>query len=149
MSISLVLPEQLYKLYELYNFIDCIIISMNIPGVIEELKKKYPGKRILLNNRTNCTEILCEVDPTSAHPSHSEVVAIIDQTDKHLHNQGTEIYKVVKGVLSLVVDGRILVLNEGQSYTISPGQVHQATGNETWVQVTSKPGWKKSDHKIK
>jgi mannose-6-phosphate isomerase-like protein (cupin superfamily) len=122
---------------------------MNIPGVIEELKKKYPGKRILLNNRQNCTEILCETDPTPLHPSYSEAISIIDKTDKHVHSSSKEIYKVEKGVLSLDIDGRKFVLNEGQSITIEPGQTHQATGNETWVKVTSRPGWKKSDHKVK
>ena len=34
------------------------MMLMNIPEVIEELKKKYPGKIIFLNNRQNCTEIL-------------------------------------------------------------------------------------------
>jgi quercetin dioxygenase-like cupin family protein len=121
---------------------------MNIPGVIEELKKKYPGKKILLNNRQNCTEILCEVEPTSVHPSWSEAISIIDKTDNHVHSQSKETYKVIKGVLSLVIDGRQFVLNEGQSLTIEPGQVHQATGNETWIKVSSKPGWKKSDHKV-
>lgn len=122
---------------------------MNIPGVIEELKKKYPGKRILLNNRLNCTEILCEIEPTADHPAYSEVVSIIDKTDLHHHTSTKEVYKVVKGVLSLVIDGRQFVLNEGQSLTIEPGQTHQATGDETWVKVNSKPGWKKSDHKLK
>lgn len=121
---------------------------MNIPGVIEELKKKYPGKRILLNNRVNCTEILCEVEPSSIHPSYSEVIAVIDKTDTHYHDHSREVYKVIKGILSLVVDGRQYVLNEGQHLTIELGQVHQATGNETWVSVSSKPGWKKSDHHI-
>lgn len=121
---------------------------MNIPEVIEELKKKYPGKKILLNNRKNCTEILCEIEPTSAHPSYSEVISIIDKTDLHYHDFTKEIYKVTKGVLTLVVEGRKHVLNEGQSYTIEPGQPHEAFGNETWVTCSSKPGWKKSDHRL-
>jgi len=121
---------------------------MNIPGVIEELKKKYPGKRILLNNRQNCTEILCEIEPTSAHAGYSEAVSVIDKTDAHKHTATTETYKIVKGVLVLLVDGRKYVLNEGQSYVIQPGQTHEATGTETWVLCSSKPGWKKSDHHI-
>lgn len=121
---------------------------MNITGVIEELKKKYPGKKIFLNNRQNCTEILCEVDPTSLHPSHSEVISIIDKTDSHHHDKTTEIYKVLKGVLTLIVDGRKYILNDGQSYTIEPGQIHEAIGDETWVKCSSKPGWKKEDHLV-
>ncbi len=121
---------------------------MNIPGVIEELKKKYPGKKIFLNNRQNCTEILCETEPAALHPSYSEVVSVIDKTDLHYHDLTRETYKVMKGVLSLEVDGRKLVLNEGQTYTIEHGEKHEATGNETWVLCISKPGWKKSDHKL-
>ncbi|MFH0773139.1 MAG: cupin domain-containing protein [bacterium] len=121
---------------------------MNITGVIEELKKKYPGKKILLNNRQNCTEILCETDPAGIHPSHSEVISVMDKTDSHYHDQTTEIYTVIKGVLTLIVDGKKYILNDGQSYTIGPGQVHEAIGNETWVKCVSKPGWKKSDHHI-
>ncbi|PIQ71464.1 hypothetical protein COZ40_00320 [Candidatus Roizmanbacteria bacterium CG_4_10_14_3_um_filter_39_13] len=121
---------------------------MNITSVIEELKKKYPKKRILLNNRQNCTEILCEIDPTSLHPNHSIALAIIDKTITHYHTLSEETYKVVKGVLSLSVDGKKLVLNEGQTFVIKPGLIHEATGNETWVQITSKPGWKQKDHHI-
>lgn len=121
---------------------------MNITDVIEELKKKYPGKKILLNNRQNCTEILCEVEPTLLHPSHSLAIAIIDKTTAHYHDTCEEIYKVIKGVLSISVADKKFVLNEGQSLVIKPGLVHEANGNETWVQVTSKPGWKQKDHHI-
>jgi len=121
---------------------------MNIPGVIEELKKKHPGNKIFLSNRQNCTEVLCETDSAALHPSYSEVIAVIDKTDLHYHDGARETYKVLKGVLTLIVDGRTLVLNEGQSYTIEPGEKHEAKGAETWVSCKSKPGWKKSDHKI-
>ena len=122
---------------------------MNITGAIEELKKKYPGKNILLNNRQNCTEILCEVEPTSSHPSYSEALSILDKTDAHYHNITKETYKIIKGVLTLIVDGRKYILNEGQSFIVEPGQLHEAIGNETWVLCSSKPGWKKSDHHLK
>jgi len=125
------------------------MMLMNIPEVIEELKKKYPGKIIFLNNRQNCTEILCETEPAATHPSFSEVISVIDKTDPHLHDLTRETYKVIKGVLSLIVDGRTYVLNEGQTYTIEPGQQHEALGTETWVQISSKPGWKKSDYHAK
>ena len=35
---------------------------MKINEVLEELKKTYPGKKIILN-KNNLTEILCEIDP--------------------------------------------------------------------------------------
>jgi len=122
---------------------------MNITGVIEELKKKYPGKKILLNSRQNCTEILCEVEPTTEHSSHSIVISVIDKTEAHYHTITQETYQVVKGVLALTVDGVKYVLNEGQTYTIKPGQIHDAVGTETWVKCSSKPGWKKGDHHLK
>lgn len=119
---------------------------MNITGVIEEMKKKYPGKKILLNNRQNCTEILCEIEPTSLHPSQSVAISVIDKTLAHYHDVTTETYEVLKGVLALSVDGKKYVLNVGQTMTIKPGQIHEATGNETWIRCTSKPGWKQKDH---
>lgn len=121
---------------------------MNITNVIEELKKKYPGKRILLNDRKNCTEILCEIEPTALHPSHSVAVAVIDNTIDHFHDTSEETYTVIKGVLSLTVDKKKFVLNEGQSLVIKPGLVHTASGNETWVKVSSRPGWKQKDHHV-
>lgn len=121
---------------------------MNITNVIEELKKKYPGKKILLNNRQNCTEILCEVDPTALHSNHSMAISVIDRVIAHFHDTSEETYKIIKGVLSLEIDGKKYVLNEGQSMVIKPGLHHEASGNETWVQVTSKPGWQKNDHHI-
>lgn len=123
---------------------------MNITNVIEELKKKYPRKKIVLNDRQNCTEILCEIEETSLHPNRSVAIAVIDKSIAHYHDTSEETYKVIKGVLSLTVGSEKFVLNEGQSFIIKPGLVHEATGNETWVQVTSKPGWKQKDHhKIK
>lgn len=119
---------------------------MNITEVIEELKRKYPGKKILLNNRQNCTEILCEIEPTTLHPSYSSVISVIDKTEPHYHSTTTETYEVISGVLALTVDKEKYVLNVGQSYTIKPGQIHEADGNETWIKCSSKPGWKKSDH---
>lgn len=119
---------------------------MNITNVIEELKKKYPGKKILLNNRQNCTEILCEIDSTSLHTDHSVAIAVIDKAVAHYHDTSEETYRVIKGVLSLSVEGKKYIMNEGQTYRIEPGQVHESTGDETWVQIISKPGWKQKDH---
>ena len=119
---------------------------MNINGVIETLKKQYPGKKIILNSKENLTEILCETDSSSGHPEKSVAVSVIDRTEPHYHNETTEVYEVVKGQLTLIVDGKPQILNVGQSATIYPGQIHSATGDETWVKVISKPGWKKKNH---
>jgi len=119
---------------------------MHITDVISELKKKYPGKKILMNNRNNVTEILCEIDPASAHASHSTVISVIDKTDKHFHEITTETYKVLKGTLTLIIEDKKVILNEGESQVILPNQKHEAIGDETWVRCTSKPGWKHQDH---
>lgn len=119
---------------------------MRINEVIEELRSKYPGKSILLNDKHNLSEILCEVDPTSRHDGFSVAVAVIDKTEPHLHKVTTEVYEVQKGELDLKVNGKTFHLTQGQSFTIQPGEIHEATGNETWVKVTSKPGWRAKDY---
>lgn len=121
---------------------------MNITKVIEELKKTYPGKKIVLNDRNNCSEILCETEPSSQHPTYSKAISVIDKTKPHYHNNTTETYRVVRGTLSLIIEGKERVLTEGQTYTILPGQIHEARGSETWVECDSKPGWKQTDHHI-
>jgi len=126
----------------------CIMKVMNIPEVIEELKKKYPGKKILMNHKKNVTEILCETDPTSAHASHSTVISVIDKTDLHFHEKSTETYSVIKGTLTLRIDGETVVLAAGESQVILPHQKHEAMGDATWVKCTSKPGWRRLDHHL-
>lgn len=119
---------------------------MNINSVIDTLKKQYPGKEIILNSKENLTEILCEIEPTSLHPDYSVAISVIDKTDAHYHNGITELYEVIKGELQMIIDGKLTILHVGQSITIYPGQIHSATGDETWIKVTSKPGWLKKDH---
>jgi len=121
---------------------------MNITDVIEQMQKKYPGKRILLNNRQNCTEILCEIEPTTSQSNKSVAIAVIDKTVAHYHDVTTEEYEVIKGVLELSIAGKKYVLNAGQKMTILPGQIHEATGNETWIKCTSAPGWRQKDHHL-
>ncbi len=121
---------------------------MNILKVLEEFKSTYPGKRIVLNDRNQCTEILCEVEPSSAHPTFSKAISVVDKTKPHFHNLTTETYVVIKGTLTLSIDGISREMKPGDSVTITPGQVHEASGHETWFSCTSKPGWKQSDHHI-
>ncbi len=119
---------------------------MKIVEVIEELKKTYPGKSIILNDKQNLTEILCEVDSATKHPEYSVAILVIDKTAPHYHNEITETYEVLRGELQLTIDGKAVTLKQGETKTILPGQVHSATGNEVWIKATSKPGWKSSDH---
>ncbi|OGK62425.1 hypothetical protein A2334_05290 [Candidatus Roizmanbacteria bacterium RIFOXYB2_FULL_38_10] len=119
---------------------------MKINEVIEELKKKYPGKPIILNNKTDLTEILCEIEPTDKHTSFSTAIAVIDLTLPHYHKNTVEVYEVLKGSLTLTVNNKKYNLNIGESFTIQPNEIHSARGDETWVKVVARPGWRSGDH---
>lgn len=122
---------------------------MNIEKVINELSLKYPGKKIIKNNEENPTEIICEIDPSSQHPEKSIAIAVIDRSESHYHNKSTEIYRIIKGELNLIVDNKEYNLKENDVYTIHPGEIHYAIGSETWVEVISESGWTLEDHIIK
>jgi len=119
---------------------------MNINAVLDELRKTYPKKTIILNNKDNLTEILCETEPSGLHADYSVAVSVIDATSSHFHRKTAETYEVIKGTLALTVDGKTTSLAPGESMVIAPGSVHSALGNETWIKVTSRPGWTASDH---
>ena len=119
---------------------------MNINSVLDELKKKYPGKKIILNDKHNLTEILCEIDPTEKHSHYSIAVSVIDKTTPHFHGKTKETYEVIRGELDLKIGDQTIHLREGESYIIDLGNIHTATGNETWVKVTSRPGWTPQDY---
>lgn len=117
---------------------------MNIIKVKEELKEKYPGKTILESNG----EIVCEVQPASENPSESIAVAVIEKTAPHYHKVTTEIYEVIKGELTLFVEGVEHKLKLGESFTIKPNKKHYAIGNESWIKCTSHPAWTIEDHLV-
>ncbi len=119
---------------------------MNINKVTDELKEKYPGKKIVKNKETNPTEVICEIDPAEGHPRYSTAVAVIDRTEPHYHRQAAEIYYVLKGTLTLYKGEGKEVLKEGDFSVIKPEEHHAAEGNETWVLVYSEPGWSVTDH---
>jgi mannose-6-phosphate isomerase-like protein (cupin superfamily) len=119
---------------------------MDAKKVIKELKRKYPGKKIILNDPKNPTEILCEVEPASEHPKWSRAISVIDKTIPHFHLKTTEDYEVINGKLILTVEGKDYELVAGQSFVIKPGEHHSAKGDETWVECRSTPGWIPEDH---
>lgn len=119
---------------------------MDLKNVLQSLSQQYPKKKIILNSKNNPTEILCEIEPTAEHPNYSVAIAVIDKTLPHKHQKTTETYEVITGILILNIDGKITILNTGEKIIINPNQVHQTEGKETWVKVTSKPGWIKEDH---
>ena len=119
---------------------------MQVKRVIETLKRTYPGKYIVLNPRDNPTEIICEVEPASEHQDYSKAIAVIDLSLPHFHKITTEVYNVIKGALILTTNDEQITLNEGDSFEIKPDIIHSAKGNETWVEVISRPGWTFEDH---
>ncbi len=119
---------------------------MNTVGVIKELEEKYPGKKIVKNNKDNPSEIICEVEPSSEHPEYSKAIAVIDKSITHFYKQTTEVYKVIQGELVLFLNGKKTILHKGEECSIKPWTIHWAEGNATWVEVSSTPGWIPNDH---
>lgn len=121
---------------------------MNVRRVLRTLKRKYPGKNIVKNDASNPTEIICEVSPASEYPDYSVAVAVIDKSNPHFHKQSTETYEVIRGELTVKKNGAQHHLKQSESLTIFPKEIHEAKGDETWVQVTSHPGWRLEDHSL-
>jgi quercetin dioxygenase-like cupin family protein len=119
---------------------------MNSVRVFERLKREYPGKKIMALPESEPTEILCEVEPSADHPEYSVAISVIDKSVPHHHIKSTEIYTILEGELSLMIDGKTHHLKEGESIIIPPNAAHSAVGNETWVSCRSEPGWTFGDH---
>jgi len=118
---------------------------MDVKKVVEELKKRHPGKNIILNPPDAPAEIVCEIEPGSLHPERSVAVAVLDRSILHYHRRSRETYEVIKGSLELTKGGKTYILSPGDKLTIEPGEYHLAKGKETWVRVTSQPAWKLDD----
>jgi|SRR3989344_6025428 len=116
---------------------------MNVQKVVKELKRKYPGKNIVINTPDNPTEIICEVD-TGKRKSFA--VAVVDNIRPHYHKKLTETYEITKGILIHHLGKKKRILKVGESVVILPKNVHWAEGTETWFNVYSTPGWRPEDH---
>jgi len=119
---------------------------MQVKRVVSQLKLKYPGKKIIMNNRNRPTEIVCEVEPTREHLDYSRAIAVIDKSLPHYHQKTTEEYRVIRGILTLHVGSDVIPLKQSEKFTIFPDKLHWAEGKETWVECYSTPGWVFSDH---
>ena len=119
---------------------------MDFQKIVRELGKKYPGKVIILNDKKNPTEVLCEVEPANEHPEYSLAISVIDKSIPHFHKKTTEIYKIVKGELLLFVGDQPHRLKTGDKFTIKPNSKHWSEGSETWVECYSEPGWTPEDN---
>ena len=120
---------------------------MNVENVLKTLAELYPEAKIIQNKdrNGNITEILCITHSTKAL---SEIVSVVDNTLPHSHKQATEIYEILRGKLVITRDKEKLLLQVGDKIQIDPKEVHSAEGQETWVKITSRPGWNILDHII-
>ncbi len=121
---------------------------MDAKQVVARLKKDYPGKRIIRLCEGRSQEIICEIQPTSEHPAYSVAIAVVDRSLLHFHLESQELYEVMQGTLRLYCNQKMVLLHPGDTHLVEPGVHHFATGRETWVRVTSSPGWKQEDHYI-
>lgn len=119
---------------------------MNKSRVIEELQKRYPGKKIMCLPPDNPSEVICEVESSTEHSGYSNAVAIIDHSAPHFHKKSTEIYTVTRGQVALFLNGKKNVLTQGQKCTIPPWTIHWVEADEAWVETYSTPGWTPADH---
>jgi hypothetical protein len=124
---------------------------VDVSRVIQQLEKKYPGKRIIENKNKNgvTTEIVCEVE---SEKDRSFAIAVIDSSPIHYHKIITEDYRVIKGILAVLKffkskeEYKETIVHEGEHITIKPGEIHSNLGKETWVEVTSNPPWSIDDY---
>lgn len=126
-------------------------IAMNVIKVIDELKRKYPNKKIIENKNEDgiTTEIVCEIN---SKKTNSFAIAIIDSSTIHYHKKITETYKVIKGSLKIFKyndkrkEYKEYTIENGKSIAIKPGEIHSNLGKETWVEVFSEPAWTIDDY---
>ena len=114
--------------------------------IIEELSRKFPDSNIVCNPSVKPTEIICEVEPTSAHPEYSTDFAVIDESAPHYHLAAQEIYEVEWGWLSLFINGKEIVLAAGDSIVVRPGVIHSAKGVIAHAYIYSTPGKTPQDY---
>ena len=50
--------------------------------------------------------------------------------DRHFHRQGTEIYMVLSGIMTINVAGDVFTLSEGDTIVVNPGAVHEVLRDE-------------------
>jgi mannose-6-phosphate isomerase-like protein (cupin superfamily) len=121
---------------------------MDAQKVLAELQQQYPGAHIKQLPADAPKEIVCEFDPSANHPEWSLAMAVIDRSEPHYHNRIVEIYRIVRGQLKLHVNHEEHIMYEGQEYTVTPGVVHWAEGDETWVEVYCSPAYTQEDHHL-
>ena len=119
---------------------------MDVQQIKADLEQKYPGKKIVVNDPENPTEIICEIEPASPEKNTSVQIAVIDESVKHVHQNTTELYEVIHGDLTITKDGKEYVMKVGESFAVHPNEEHSIEGHETWIKITSIPAWNDKAH---
>jgi len=111
---------------------------MDIKKITLQLKEAYSTAEIVLEPHENPKAVHAV---TKAQDGSSSVtVSVVDEIPAHHHKRTAEIYFVMKGSLTLFVNGETFILKEGDYHIVPPGETHWAQGNETWLEVYAEPG---------
>jgi len=110
-----------------------------IAKIGKELRKSYPGCQVKVAEDRR--EMVAEV-------SDGFAIAVIERSVPHFHLHTREVYRILSGTLYLACAGKGHVLREGETITITPGQIHFARAAEkpVWLEVESVPAWSSEDH---
>jgi len=113
--------------------------EINIESTKEELTKSYPGCRIKISEDRR--EMVAEISDDFA-------IAVIDKSQPHFHLKTRETYRVLRGTLFVACAGVGYVLQERETFTIEPGNIHyaRAADKPVWTEVASTPAWSAKDH---
>lgn len=114
--------------------------------VLNQLRQKYPDTKVYdLDGRG--LHFLSEVEPVTEHPEFDRAVEVIISSKPHKHLKMTQYYTILHGILNLYVDDELIILKQGDKYTVEPEVIHWAeSDNECWVEIYSEPGWTEEDH---
>ena len=56
---------------------------MDAQKIVDELKRRYAGKNIIVNPPEKPEEIVCELEPGSINPDRSVAIAVMDKNIIH------------------------------------------------------------------
>lgn len=120
--------------------------EQRLERILGLLKEKFPTANAFAMDK-DANHFVSEVEPTEEHPEYDKAIEVIIKSKSHKHLKMTQDYKVLSGSLKLTVNGKTVVLNPNDTFTVLPGTIHSAeSDNEAWVEIVSHPGWTKEDH---
>src|SRR5690349_11957113 len=90
---------------------------LNVETTRAELLKAYPGCRVKVADDKH--EMVAEVSPEFA-------IAVVERSLPHFHLKTREVYRLLRGCLSVASQDRGHVLQKGDTIVIEPGQIHSA-----------------------